>query len=383
MVAGPFTGALLADFGADVVKIEQPGVGDPVRRLLPHKDDVSLWWKVLARNKRSVTLDLHAPKGQELLRALARDADVVVESFRPGTLERWNVGWDDLHALNPALVMLRISGFGQTGPYRSRPGFGRFAEAFSGLAGITGHPEGPPLHSGLPLADYITGAMGWGAVVSALLERERQPDGGGQQVDLALFEGVFRMMEFSVPEHDLLGVVRSRMGNLNPYVAPVNTYRTSDPQWITFTASTPSIVERFFRAMGRADLLEDPRFSTNSARVQHREALDAVVGEWFGRHTVSEIEAIFDAHEVPFAPVLDVAQIAADPHYAAREDLIEIEDEQLGSLRMQAVIPKFGRTPGKVRWAGPELGQHNEEVLGGELHLSQEEIERLRREGVV
>ncbi|MHB8589597.1 MAG: CaiB/BaiF CoA transferase family protein [Candidatus Dormibacteraceae bacterium] len=383
MLAGPFSSSLLGDFGADVIKIEQPIVGDPVRQLLPHKDGVPLWSKVVSRNKRSVTLDLRLPKGQELFRKLAASADVVIESFRPGTMESWGIGWNDLSKLNNSLIMLRISGFGQTGPYSSRPGFGRFAEAFSGLSNLIGMPDGPPMHAGLPLADYATGLMGWAAVASALYHRSTGQNKEGQCIDLALYESLFRMMEFLVIEYDQLGIVRHRAGNSNPYVAPVNTYRTSDGQWFTFTASTQSIVDRLFAAIGAPELKNDSRYRTNADRVANRQGLDDVVTGWVKEHTLKEIEEIFDAHQLPFARVMDAADILSNPHYKARSDIITLNDSELGTVRMQAPLPKFSRTPGQVRWPGPELGAHTVEVLCGEVGLSSGEVAALREEGVV
>lgn len=382
MLAGPFAAALLGDFGADVIKLERPQLGDPVRQLLPHKDGVPLWAKVVSRNKRSVTLDLRTPKGQELFRRLTASADVVVESFRPGTMETWGLGWEDLVRLNPSLIMLRVSGFGQTGPYRLRPGFGRFAEAFSGLVNLIGTPDGPPMHAGLPLADYVTGLMGWAAIASALYKQAASGEKTGQCIDIALYESLFRMMEFLVIECDQLGVSRQRQGNENPYVAPVNTYRTSDGEWLTFTASTQSIVDRLFRAIGAEELAADPRFGTNADRIANRHVLDARISQWAAQHSLDEIEEIFDSHEIPFAPIMDASDILGNAHYQAREDIVAVDDDELGTVRMQAPLPKFSQTPGEVRWPGPRLGQHTDQVLC-EIGLSEEEIAILRKEGVI
>lgn len=382
MLAGPFAAALLGDFGADVIKVERPLLGDPVRQLLPHKDGVPLWAKVVSRNKRSVTLDLRTAKGQEVFRRLTASADVVIESFRPGTMESWGLGWEELVGLNPSLIMLRVSGFGQTGPYRLRPGFGRFAEAFSGLVNLIGTPDGPPMHAGLPLADYVTGLMGWAAIGSALYKQAVSAEKKGQCIDVALYESLFRMMEFLVIEYDQLGVCRHRAGNENPYVAPVNTYRTSDGEWLTFTASTQSIVDRLFRAIGADDLASDPRFRTNADRVANRVALDEWISQWAAQHTLDEIEAIFDAHELPFAPIMDAADIIGNAHYRARDDIVAVDDDELGTVRMQGPLPKFSQTPGQVRWPGPRLGQHTDQVFS-EIGLTEAEIAVLRKEGVI
>lgn len=382
MVAGPSTAGLLGDFGAEVIKIEQPGVGDPLRAVWPSKDGTSLWWKVTGRNKKSVTLDLRSEAGAAVFTELVETADVVIEAFRPGTLERWGLGWETLSEVNPDLVMLRVSGFGQTGPYRNRPGFGRFAEAFSGLVNLTGTPETPPLHVGAPIADYITGVMGWASVVTALYFRETNPDGGGQYIDLPLYESVFRLMEFMVIEYDQLGVVRERTGNRNPSVAPIDVYRTSDNQWVTFTGSTQNVVERLFEAMGRPELATDERFQTNEDRVANREDLEAIVSAWFESHELDEVEAIFEEHALPFAPVMDVADIVEDPHFQARDNVVEVEDDELGSIAMQGVVPKFSRTEGRIAWPGPKLGAHTREVLG-ELGIDDERLDRLAEEDVI
>ena len=383
MVAGPATAGLLGDFGAEVIKIEQPGAGDPLRNVWPTKDGIPLWWKVTSRNKKSVTLDLRSDEGAAIFTDLVADADVVIEAFRPGTMEKWGLGWDALSEVNPDLVMLRISGFGQTGPYKERAGFGRFAEAFSGLANLTGTPETPPLHAGMPIADYVTGVMGWAAVMTALYHRDTHPDGAGQYIDLPLFESLFRLMEFMVVEYDQLGVVRERTGNLNPSVAPIDVYRTADDEWVTFTGSTQNIAERLFEAIGQPELVEDYRFETNEARVEHREELEEIVSAWFESHELAEVEAAFEEHGLPFAPIMDISDILDDPHYRAREDVVEVEDDDLGPIRMQGVIPKFSETEGRIEWTGPELGEHTREVLCDVLGFDEEAVDRLDEQGVI
>lgn len=383
MLAGPLSATLLADFGADVIKVEQPVVGDPMRQLYPHKDGVPLWFKALNRNKRAVTLDLHQPEGQRLFKELVRDVDVVVENFRTGTLERWNLGWDVLHKVNPNLVMLRTTGFGQTGPHREKPGFGRVAEAFSGLAYINGFPDLPPVHAGLPIADSIAGVYGALSIASALLRRERDPERAGEFIDLGLYEAVFRLLDFSVIEYDQLHVIRERMGNANGYVAPVGTYRTRDGKWASITASSPRIVERLFRAIGQPELLEDPRFETNGSRLQHREELDKIIGAWCETKTLAEVDEIFERHEVTFALIYNIADIFDDEHYAARENIVTVDDPELGPVRMQNVVPKFSRSEVGVRTSGPMIGQHNTEIFEGMLGLTADETDRLRANGVI
>ncbi|MBI4506424.1 MAG: CoA transferase [Chloroflexi bacterium] len=381
LLAGPFAASLLGDFGAEVIKVEQPRTGDPLRHLRPTRDGVPLWWKVTGRNKKSVTLDLRRTEGQELFRQLVAVADVVVEGFQPGTLEGWGLGWDELQRVNPRLVMLRVSAFGQTGPYRHRPGFGRIAEAMSGAVALIGYPDRPPVHPGFPMADYTAGVFGAFAVAGALHERQRS--GLGQCIDLALYETLFRLLEFNVVEHDQLGMAREREGNRNAYTAPVNTYHTKDRQWASITASTQAVTKRLFGAIGRPELIEDPRFATIPARLAHHDELDLIIGGWLAEHTMAEVVATFDAHDVPIAPIYTMREIVADPHYAAREDVIEVADAELGPVRMQAALPRFSRTGGRVRWAGPRLGEHNGEILGGLLGLSDAEVAALAENGVI
>lgn len=382
LIAAPFTAALLGDLGAEVLKVEHPR-GDPLRQLEPSKEGIPLWWKVNARNKKCITLNLSQPKGAELFKRLLREGgiDVVVENFRPGTLERWGLSYGELAKANPGLVLLRISGFGQYGPYKNRPGFGRIAEAMSGLTYITGYPDRPPVHAGFPLADAIAGLYGAFSVLAAL--RHREATGEGQEIDLALYEGVFRLLEFHYIAYDQLGQIYERCGNRHPYVAPSDTYRTKDGRWVSLTASTPSIWERLARAMGREDLLQDPRFRDNRARVRHSDVVNGLVADWIGQHTLEELTRIFEEHQVAFGPVMNMADIAQDPHYRERGSVIELEDPELGRVRMPGVVPQFSRTPGRVRWAGPRLGEHNEEIYCGLLGLSPEELQTLREEGVI
>jgi crotonobetainyl-CoA:carnitine CoA-transferase CaiB-like acyl-CoA transferase len=382
VIGGPGVATRLGDFGADVIKVEDPGVGDTTRAFGWRVGGVALWWKLIGRNKRPITLKLSHPKGRDLLLRLVEGADVLVESFRPGTLERWDLGPERLLERNPRLVVVRISGFGQTGPYAHRPGFGTLAEAMSGYSHISGDPDGPPLLPPVALADEVAALLGAFATMVALYHRDRN-DGPGQVIDLALFEGLFGITGPVAMAFDRLGLVTGRHGNRLPYVAPRNTYRTVDDRWIALSGTSQSIADRILRAIGRGDLASDPRFATNEARVEHVDQLDEVIGEWVGRHTLQEAMAAFEAHEAAAAPIYDIRQIFADLQYRSRGTLVRVPDDQLGDVVLPEVQPRLSVTPGAVRHAGLPLGAANAEVLGGELGLSEDEIDTLRREGVI
>lgn len=382
LVAAPFSTNLLADFGADVIKVEHPEYGDGLRALAPHRGDVPLWWKVTDRNKRAITLNLSTSDGQEVFKDLVCEADVVVENFRPGTLERWNVGYETLSELNPGLILLRISGFGQTGPYRTRPGFGRIAGAISGLTNLIGESDGPPMSPGYPVADGVTGIYGAMSVMIALYHRD-VTGGDGQVIDLALNEAVFRMLEYLAIEYDQLQEVRSRTGNQHAYVAPSSTYQTSDEEWVTMAASTQSVWRRLCQAMDRDDLLGLPRFENNRKRVEHADEVNGIVEEWIASHTREEVETAFDEYEVAYQFVYDIKDIFNDVHYQERDALVRVADDELGEAVVQNVVPRFSETPGDIRHLGPETGKHNDEVYLETLGYSQERVERLRGEGTI
>lgn len=392
IVSGGTVTSMLADFGADVVKIEHPRGGDPLRTWGPFVAGQSVWWKVMSRNKKSVTLDLSRARGQELLLALAARADVLVENFRPGTLERWNVGPDRLLAANPKLIVLRVSGFGQTGPYRHRPGFGTVAEAMSGVVAVSGFPDSPPLAPPMPLADEVAGLMGAFAILAALHARDAGAsrrrvleggDAGGQVVDVSLYEPLFRLLIPHVTQYTALGIVARRTGNHFPDAAPRNLYRTADGGWVAISATSQRVFERLAAAIGQPALVEDPRFRDNPSRVRHNEELDAILAEWFARHGEAEALARLEESGAVAGPVYDVPRIVSDPHYAARDDIVTVSDPDAGDLRMPGIVPKFSGTPGSLRHAGPALGAHNAEVYGGRLGLDAAELERLRADGVV
>lgn len=382
VVAGPFAAGLLADYGAEVIKVEMPGSGDALRALAPHKDGVSLWWKVTNRNKRGVTLDLHKPAGRDALARLIARADALVENFRPGTLDGWGMGRDWMHAINPRLTVLRVTGFGQTGPYRDQPGFARVFEALSGFTSICGDEGGPPLHLGYPISDAIGGLFGALGVLAALLHLRSDPAARGQEIDCSVTEAMLRVLEFLPIEYDQLGVVRKRSGNRNQYAAPGNVYLTADGRYASIAASTQSIFLRLTRALDLADLPADARFASNPARVVNRDALDAIVGDRIAKLTLAELRAACARHEVGFSAINDIADVFADPHLAAREAIVVVPDGELGSVRMQNVVPRFSATPGRVRVAGPALGEHNDAVWR-EAGFTEAQIALMRERGVI
>jgi crotonobetainyl-CoA:carnitine CoA-transferase CaiB-like acyl-CoA transferase len=382
-IAGPMAASFLGDFGAEVIKIELPGRGDPTRQWAPKKDGVSLWWKVSGRNKKLITLNLGKPQGQVLLKALIRDADIIIENFRPGTLERWNVGYRDLKEVNPGIVMVRISGYGQDGPYSHRPGYGTIAEATSGIPSFTGFPDKPPTLSAFPLADAVAGLFGAMGAMFAIYHRDVKGTGQGQYIDVSLYEPLFRLVESFVIAYDQLGMVKQRRGNRMEESSPRNAYETNDEEWVAISASSQQTFERLAKAIGRPDLSDDPMFADNPSRVENAAQLDAILADWFQRLCLDNAMAILEQNDVVAGPIYDIRRIFDDPHFKAREDIVEIEDAELGAIRMQNVIPKMSMTPGRVESAGGRLGQHNQELYGERLGLSTEEIARLKEAGVI
>jgi crotonobetainyl-CoA:carnitine CoA-transferase CaiB-like acyl-CoA transferase len=382
VVAGPFASALLADLGADVLKVEQPGVGDSLRALAPHKDGVSLWWKVTNRNKKGITLDLRKAEGKALLGKLIASRDVLVENFRPGTLDNWGITRTWLQDINPRLTILRITGFGQTGPCRNRPGFARVFEAMSGFTRMCGEEGGPPLHLGYPISDAVGGLFGAMGILAALYRLKENPEARGQEIDCSITEAMLRALDFLLIERDQLGTVRVGSGNRSQYAAPGNIYRTKDGKWASIAASTQSIFVRLCAALGLEAVLTDPRFADNPSRVKNCNALDEIVGAKIGQRTLAELRECLDSHEVGFSPIYDASDIFADPQFAAREAIVRVADAELGDVRMQCVVPRFSETPGVVRSAGPALGEHNNEVYCA-LGLAASDIARLRSAGVI
>jgi formyl-CoA transferase len=382
MIAAPFSAALLADFGAEVIKLELPASGDALRHVAPMYRDRSLYWSVLGRNKCSITLDLHAPRGRELFLALVQRSDAVLENFRPGTLERWGLSYEAMRAANPDIVLVRVSGYGQDGPYRDKAGFGTPAAAIGGLTYITGFPDRPPISVPIALADYLAGLFGALGATTALLERERNHQ-GGQWVDVSLYESVFRLLEAVVPAYGKNGHVRERQGNRTGQSSPIGSYRTSDGRYMVLSVSTDRVWQRMTEAMGRPEWASDPRMLGNPQRTANADYVDALVGGWFAEHTAEEAQRILDDAGVPVSPIYSIADIFEDPQYQARGDIIAPEDPDIGPVPMPAVLPRFSRTPGSVRFVGPRLGAHNKDVYCGLLGLSESELAQLQAEGVV
>ena len=366
LIAGPFAGKMFAEFGAEVIKIEPPEGGDPLRQWRTLHNGTSLWWYAQARNKKSVTVNLRLAEGQEIARTLARDADIVIENFRPGTMEKWGLGYDRLAAENPGLIMLRLSGFGQTGPYRDQAGFGAIGESMGGLRYITGYPDRSPVRPNLSIGDSLASLHGVIGAMMALHHRNMNGgriSGKGQVVDVALYEAVFSMLESTLPEFDLYGVVRERSGSNLSGIVPSNTYLTKDGQHVVIAANGDSIFKRLCAAMAREDLGSDPALADNAGRAKRAEELDAVIGGWAAEHTATALLRMLDEAQVPNGKIYSIADIARDPQYLAREMIRQFTLKDGTPLKLPGIVPKLSDTPGDVDWVGPELGAHTEEVL--------------------
>jgi succinyl-CoA---D-citramalate CoA-transferase len=382
MVAAPFATVLLADFGAEVIKIEHPKNGDGQRKLEPIMNGIPLWWKSVARNKRCITLDLGKPEGAEIFKQIVKGQDVVVENYRPGTFEKWGIGPDVLRAIDPRIIMLRISGFGQTGPYKNRAGFGRVAEAMSGLTNLIGEPDGPPMSPGYPLGDLIAGIFGSLSIMMALYHRD-QRGGEGQVIDLGLFEAVFRFLDFDPIQYDQMKIVHKRTGNRVAYVAPSSMFKTKDGKYLTLAASTQSVWLRLAEAIGRKDMITDPKFIDNPARVENSVECNGVVGAWIEQHTRDEVIEHFDKFGVAYSAVFDMEDAFRDLQYRAREAMVRVPDADLGEAIVQNVVPKFSATPGSVDFLGRKLGEDNEAIYCGELGFSKEKLQELKAAGII
>jgi len=383
LLAGPFCGQLLADFGAEVIKVEPPGKGDPMRAWGRHrKEGRTLWWPIIARNKKSVTLNLREEEGQDLARRLISGADVVVENFRPGTLERWGLGYEDLREINPGLVMVRVSGYGQTGPYRNQAGFGSIGEAMGGIRHVTGFPDRPPPRVGISLGDSLAATFGALGAVTALYNRETN-GGRGQIVDVAIYEAVLALMESTIPEYALAGHVRGRTGAILPFVAPSNTYPTREGDYIVIGANADTVFGRFAGAVGHPEWAEDERYATHHARGENQEELDGMISGWTGQRSAEEVLEAMKVASVPAGKLFTAEDMLSDEQYAARGSIVEVEDPDIGAFPMQNVVPRLSETPGEVRWTGPKLGQHNDEVYGKVLGMGEEDLEAMRERGII
>jgi crotonobetainyl-CoA:carnitine CoA-transferase CaiB-like acyl-CoA transferase len=385
LLAGPFTGRLLGDMGAEIIKVEPPGKPDPLREWGKARyKGRSLWWPVQSRNKMCVTLDLRRERGQELLLELAKRSDVVVENFRPGTLEKWNLGWEELSDVNPALILCRVSGYGQTGPYAPRAGFASVAEAMGGMRHLNGFPGEPPPRMHLSLGDSLAGMFAAQGILAALYRRDALGGEKGQVVDVSLMESCFALLESTVTEYDRLGIVRGPGGTGLKGVAPSNIFRSRDEKWIVIAANADNVFRRLCAAMGQPELADDERFSTHLARGERQEELEGIVAEWAGRHDAEEIDRTLNEAGVICGPIYTIADIFEDEHFRAREMLVEHEDPEFGAYLGPGIVPKFSETPGRVRWSATwEPGSHNREVYCDLLGLSDEAFAELTEEGVL
>ena len=381
IIAAPFAASLLADFGATVTKFEMPGQGDGLRGFPPFRDDKPLWWKVTNRGKRYGTLDLRKPEGLEIMKKMIAEHDVLVENFRPGTLAKWGLDRDTLWQINPKLVILRVSAFGQTGPKASQGGFARIFEAMGGLTYITGMPDSEPVHPGYPIADAFGGVFGAFSILAALFGILKNGT-EGEEIDLALTEATFRLLENLAIEYDQIGQVRERDGNTNQYTAPANVFRTKDGRFVTVTGSTNNMYRANMRAIGRADLIDDPRFVDNRARLAHRDDLDAIFKDYMATHTLDETLAAFHQEGGAIGPIYSVQQIFDDPQMQAREAVTSVPDDHFGTVRMQNVVPRLTRNPGQIRWSAKDLGADTDAILT-DLGFDAAQIATLRDNGIV
>lgn len=382
MISSGTVGRLLSDFGATVIKLEHPEYGDPLRDLAPRKDGHGLWWKYLSRNKKGITLNLSEEGGRDVFMDLIREADVLIENFRPGTFERWDLGYEELEAVNPDLVMVRVSGFGQTGPYSQKPGFGTLAEAMSGFAHLNGFPDSPPLLPKTGFADGIAALYSTFAIMYALYYRDVS-GGSGQYIDTSLVEPIFNILGPEPLQYDQLGEIATRTGNQSSISAPRNVYRTGDDRFVALSASAQRVAMRAFDAIDRPELKDDPRFSDNASRVENVDELDAIIQDWIGDRGREDVLEHLDEHGVPVAPIYNIEDIMEDEHYRAREAIVSVPDEDLGDARVQNVVPKFSETPGGVDHLGPSKGEHNDLVYGEGLGYDRSRLESLAEDGVI
>ncbi|QQK74694.1 CoA transferase [Salicibibacter cibarius] len=383
LIGGPFAGRLLGEFGADVIKVEPPGKGDPLRDWRHIYEGTSLWWRLQSRNKKSVTVNLKIEEGQEIIKALVKECDIVVENFRPGTMEKWNLGYDELSAVNPGLIMIRVSGYGQTGPYRDKVGFGSIGESMGGLRYITGYQDRPPTRVGISLGDSLAAMYSVIGAMMALYHRDIKGTGKGQMIDVALYEAVFSLMEGTLPEYDKLDVVRERTGSSLPGIAPSNTYKCSDGKYIVIGGNGDAIFKRLMNAIGHQELVEDVRFQSNSGRAEHVDFLDQVIEDWTKTVEFEKALKTLDEAGVPAGPIYSIKDIVNDPHYLSREMIQHFQMNGGESLKIPGIVPKMSETPGETKWLGPSLGKHTDEIMKSWLTYSDEKIKELKDKGII
>lgn len=383
IVAAPFAGKILAEFGAEVIKVEEPKNGDPLRNWRVMHKNTAVWWYVQARNKKSITVNLREPEGQDIVKSLVKEVDVVLENFKPGTLEKWGLGFEELQKINPSIILTRISGYGQTGPYKEKPGFGSVAEAIGGLRYLTGYPDLPPVRVGIALGDMVAGLYAVIGTLMSLRARDEDPNRKGQVVDVALYESVFSLLEGILPEYDLTGQVRERTGATLPGIAPSNTYICGDRKRVVIGGNGDKIFQRLMVAMGREDLARNHEYSTNQGRADNVILIDEAIEEWTKNHTLKEVQRILDEVSVPVGPIYEIKDIVADEHYQARDMLCKFDLPDGGTILVPGVVPKLSETPGEIEWLGPKLGEHNEEVYSEYMEFSFEDFKRLKEEGII
>lgn len=383
LIAGPSASRLLGEFGAEVIKVETPETGDPIRTWRVVENGTSLWWYIQSRNKKSITINLRDPEGQQLIRLLVKEVDILIENFRPGTMEKWGLGYEELKAINPRLIMIRVSGYGQDGPYRDKPGFGSIGEALGGLRYITGYPDRPPTRVGISIGDSLSALYSVIGALMAIHHRDVNGSGEGQVIDVALYESVFSMMESTLPEFDRAGVIRERTGSTLPGITPSNTYLCSDGKYVVIGANGDAIFKRLMLAMKRSDIAEDTRFENNSKRSEHADFLDALIEEWTRSMPFDKVMNHLDDAKVPAGAIYSIEDIVNDPHYQARQMIQEVNVDEIGTLKMPGIVPKMSETPGNIEWAGPKLGQHTNEVLSEKIGISEEQIRSLKERGII
>lgn len=382
VIAGPFGAALLGDFGADVIKVEMPGVGDSGRNMGPHYQKKSLRWATFARNKKSITLDLRKEEGKNLFLKLVAKSDVIIENFRTGTFDKWGLDYATLKKANPNIIVIRVTGYGQTGPYAHLAGFGTPATAFSGLTYMTGYPDRPPVNPPISLCDYLAGLYTAFAAMVSIYYRDMNK-GEGQEIDISLYESIFRMLEGAVANFDQAGIITERRPSISGSASPSGTFKSKDGKWVVLVCSTDRTFEYFAQGIGRPELLQDERFNTNGARVKNNALVEEIVNGWFSQHDYKDIKRILDEAGAPVSLVYSMADIFEDPHYAARDNIIEVDHPDFGTIKMPGIVPKFSATPGEVKWVGPKMGEHNQEIYQELLGVDTDELAALKEKGII